>query len=100
MYVGESDCFERRLYQHGYSLRIKDKCSSLVVHEKLNPGHVIDLENAEMAVQVNNLEDRKIMESFLIKNTPNCVNLEEGSIKVDSILNNFLNKSNICKKVV
>ena len=97
VYVGESDNFTRRRYQHSRSLIFDDINSSLVQHN--GRGHHVNLDKSEIIYNTCNVNVRTGLESFLIKNSNNF-NLKSGELKIDYISNKLLKQLNICKKII
>ena len=91
VYIGETDNFQRRTYQHGYALRKSNKFSALVVHEKTNLGHKVNLDASELIVKNSQEINRKILESVLISSCKwKNYNLKEGLMHVDLLMGNCL----------
>ena len=67
VYVGESDDFKRRRYQHSRSIMLLDENSSLVKHNETN-GHNINLDKSEMIYNTSHVPTRRGLESYVIKN--------------------------------
>ena len=92
VYIGETDDFKRRSYQHNYSLRTRGK-SALVSHEVSNNGHKINMGGSELIFHSDLEESRKIMEAFLISNCGGKnYNLKEGSTRVDLLMSSGLKR--------
>ena len=81
------------MYQHGYSLRSGDRNSALHEHREEND-HIIDMNSAKLLVSCHNSDNKKILESFIIKKTNNF-NRNPGEIKIDDTLNNLLKMNRI-----
>ena len=87
-YIGETDDLKRRIYQHKYSLEIGDLSSSLHKH-RIDHNHFIDPNTNRLLFASGNVNHRRLVESFLIKNIPNF-NSDMGSFNIDNFLNNCL----------
>ena len=80
-YIGESDCLERRFQQHKSDLCMEIVPSSILCH-------------------VNNINQRKLIESFLIKNIDN-MNVYRVSIAIDDFISSIMhNKVPFLRKFV
>lgn len=96
-YIGETNDFKRRIYQHQHDLQIDNQHSSLTNHRQ-NHNHSINLNSAHLTKIVHNTQSRKLIESFIIKNTQN-MNLNQGESIIDNTTNIFLKKSKFLSKI-
>ena len=62
-YIGERDFLEIRFQQHKSDLRNCNENSALVKHRD-NTGHAISVKNSYILCHVNNINQRKLIESF------------------------------------
>lgn len=95
LYIGETNNFHTRRYQHSHDLKIDSQNSALTAHRR-NLNHHINLNSASLIKPIHNTENRKIIESFLIKNTHNY-NIHKGDINIDNVQNLYLKKSKTFK---
>ena len=98
-YIGESDCLERRFQQHKSDLRNCNGNSALVKHRD-NTGHAISVKNSSILCHISNINQRKLIESFLIKNIDN-MNVYKASIAIDDFTSSIMhNKVPFLRKFV
>lgn len=97
-YIGETNNINTRIYQHKYDLKIDNLNSSLSIHRR-NFNHTINPNNTTIIKNINNTDNRKIIESYIIKNTKNF-NTQKGEIKIDNSINLYLNKSIWLKNIL
>ena len=97
-YFGETNDFKRRIYQHDYSLRCGDRNSALHQHRE-EKNHTIDMSSARLLFSCQNNENRKFLESFIIKNSNNF-NRSSGEVKIDDILNNLIKDEKFYKNIL
>ena len=99
-YIGESDCLERRFQQYKSNLQYCSGNSALVKHRD-NTGHANSIKNSFISRHVNNKNQRELIESFLIKNIDNNMNVYEASIAIDDFTSSIQQSSYyICSKFV
>ena len=79
-YIGESNCLQRRFQQHKSDLPNCNGNSALVKHRD-NTGHAISVKNSSILCHVNNINQRKLIEFFLIKNFDD-MNVYKASIAI------------------
>ena len=87
-YIGESDNLARRLQQHRTNLRTSNENNAIVKHRN-NNDHAISIDNFSTLYHIGNVNQRKLIESFLIKNIPN-MNLYKTSIKIDNFTSSII----------
>ena len=87
-YIGESDCMERRKQQHRSDLRNCNENSAIVKHRN-DTNHVISVDKFSTVCRISNISQRKLIESFLIKNVDN-MNVYKTSISIDNFTSAFL----------
>ena len=87
-YIGESDCLERRFQQQKSDLINYNGNSALVKHRD-NTGHAISVKNSSILCHVNNINRRKLIESFLMKNIDN-MNVYKASIAIDDLTSSIM----------
>ena len=97
-YFGETNDFKRRIYQHDYSLRCGDRNPALHQHRE-EKNHTIDMSSARLLFSCQNNENRKFLESFIIKNSNNF-NRSSGEVKIDDILNNLIKDEKFYKNIL
>ena len=68
--MGESDDLDRRLQQHKYDISKHTRNSPIVKHISVQD-HPVNINNATTVKIMNNVRQRKVIESFLIKKAPN-----------------------------
>src|SRR5215469_4704573 len=87
LYIGETNDFKRRIYQHEYALRTGDCNSSLLIHrERLN--HRISTNDASLILKSDSAEERALYEAFAINNVNNF-NVNKNNF-IDNFTNNIL----------
>ena len=67
--MGESDDLDRRLQQHKYIS--KHNRNNPIVKHISDQHHPVNINKATTVKIMNNIRQRKVIESFLIKNAPN-----------------------------
>ena len=87
-YIGESDNLARRLQQHRSDLRTSNENNAIVKHRN-SAGHAISIDNFSTLYHIGNVNQRKLIESFLIKNIPN-MNLYKTSITIDNFTSSII----------
>ena len=65
--IEESNCLGRRFQQHISDIRNCNGNSALAKHRD-NTGHAISIKNSPISCLVKNINKRKLIEYFLIKN--------------------------------
>lgn len=98
IYIGETNDYKRRLYQHSLDLTNDNKYSSLTNHRNIH-NHLPNIQNSQLIKSVQNTNNRKLIETFIIKNTQN-INLIKGDIPLDNITNKMLNRSNSLRRTL
>ena len=98
IYIGETNDIKRRLYQHTLDLRNDNKYSSLVNHRQ-SFNHIPNIKNSQLIKTTQNTNNRKLIESFIIKNTQN-MNIIQGDVPLDKTTNKMLNRSNSLRKTL
>ena len=63
IYIGETNDFGRRLYQHKYALKTGDSNSSLHLH-RLRYSHRVSLNDASIICKSDSLDKRLLLECF------------------------------------
>lgn len=96
-YIGETVDLKRRTYQHAYDLRTFNQSSPLVQHT-LNQAHQINIKNPTKLSSIGNLKKRKLIESYVIRNTNN-INRDRGSYTIDDTTNFYLKYSIAIQKL-
>ena len=89
-YIGETNRFSRRLTEHKGDIRRHNQLSSLYVH-MTNNDHLMDFKNSTLLYKSSNYIERRVIESCLIKEYPNC-NLSEGNFKPNPIIKDVILK--------
>src|ERR1700755_2140036 len=97
-YVGETVDFSRRMYQHDYDLRMGNKSSALHQHRCEN-NHKILIKDAKIICREKNIFLRKLLESFVIRNS-NTFNNNKMSLDVDDFVLNSLKLIPKFKKLI
>lgn len=97
-YFGETNDFETRKYQHKYDLSIDSQSSALTNHRSLF-NHTITTNNMISIKHIPNKYNRKLAESFCIKNLHNF-NKQAGEINLDHIQNTYLKTSNFFQSLL
>ena len=87
-YIGESDDLARRLQQHRSDLRTSNENNAIVKHRN-NTDHAISIDNFSTLYHIGNVNQRKLIESFLIKNIPN-MNFYKTSITIDNFTSSII----------
>ena len=88
-YIGESDNIDRRLQQHKNDIRNNNRNNPIVKHiSELD--HPVNIENASIVQFVNDIKRRKLIESFIIKNSNN---IYQCSANIDNATFNILLQS-------
>ena len=64
--MGESDDLDRRLQQHKYDISKRNRNNPIVKHIS-DQDHPVNINNATTVKIMNNVRQRKVIESFLIK---------------------------------
>ena len=82
-YIGECDNLARRLQQDRSDLRTSNENNAIVKHRN-NTDHAISIDNFSNLYHIGHVNQRKLIESFLIKNIPN-MNLYKTNITIDNI---------------
>ena len=90
-YIGESDNIDRRMVQHRNDMRRCDERNSIFKHVSTK-NHNVLISDCNIISRINNVHTRKLVESFLIKNTEN-MNSYEVSVKIDNVTSELLNKN-------
>ena len=90
-YIGESDNLARRLQQHRSDLRTSNENNAIVKH-RTNTDHAISIDNFSTLYHIGNVNQRKIIDSFLIKNIP-TMNLYKTSISIDNFTSSIIYNS-------
>ena len=80
-YIGESDNIDRRMGQHKNDMRRRDERNSIYKHVSTK-NHNVLISDCNIISRINNVHTRKLVESFLIKNTEN-MNSYKVSVKID-----------------
>ena len=89
--IGESDNIDRRLQQHKNDIRNNNRNNPIVKHiSELD--HNVNIENASIVQFVNDIKRRKLIESFIIKNSNNF-NVYQCSFNIDNATFNILLQS-------
>lgn len=97
-YIGETNDYNRRLYQHTHDLKFDNLNSALCVHRS-SLNHNINISSSNLKLSLHNTNIRKFTESFIIKNTNN-INLEKNPLNIDNIYNHFLKNSRFLKNAL
>ena len=93
-YLGQSSKgLANRIDQHKYSVRTGQTSNALFLHMNTF-NHGIDWDNAKVVLYCNDIVRRNIIESALISNNQNLLNVSPGMYKLDA----FISKE-ICKLV-
>ena len=87
-YIGESDNLARRLQQHRSDLRTSNE-NNAIVKRWNNTDHAISIDNFSTLYHIGNVNQRKLIQSFLIKNIPN-MNLYKTSISIDHFTSSII----------
>ena len=87
-YIGENDNLERRLQQHRSDLRTSNENNVIVKHRN-NTDHAISIDNFSTLYHIGNVNQRKLIESFLIKNIHN-MNLYKTIISIDNFTSSII----------
>ena len=87
-YIGVSDNITRRLQQLRSDLRTSNENNVIVKHGN-NTDHVISIDNFSTLFHIGNVNQRKLMESFLTKNIPN-MSLYKTSITIDNFTSSII----------
>ena len=90
-YIGESDNIDRRMGQHRNDMRRCDERNSIFKHVSTK-NHNVLISDCNIISRINNVHTRKLVESFLIKNTEN-MNSYEVSVKIDNVTSELLKKN-------
>ena len=90
-YIGESDNIDRRLQQHKNDIRNNNRNNPIVKHIS-EFDHPVNIENASIVQFVNDIKRRKLIESFIIKNSNNF-NVYQCSVNKDNDTSNILLQS-------
>ena len=90
-YIGESDNIDRRLQQHKSDIRNNNRNNPIVKHiSELD--HPVNIKNASIVQFVNDIKRRKLIESFIFKNSNNF-NVYQCSVNIDNATSNILLQS-------
>ena len=90
-YIGESDSIDWRMGQHKNDVRRCDERNSIFKHDSTK-NHNVFISDCNIISRINNVHTRKLVESFLIKNTENMNNYEV-SVKIDNVTSELLKKN-------
>lgn len=78
-----------RLKQHKYSVRTGQMSNGIFLHLN-NFNHRINWEGAKVLLYCNNITKRNIIESALIRNSSNLMNISQGMYKLDRFIINHI----------
>jgi len=84
-YIGETNDFKRRMYQHEYALRTGDINSSLYNH-RVEMNHRIRTSDAGLIMKTDSAEKRLLYEAFIINN------VDSFNINKNNLIDRFTNK--------
>ena len=87
-YIGETDDFERRMKNHRNDIR-NEKTTNPIVKHILENDHRVNIGNSKLVKRVNNVNERKLIETILINNVPNF-NIYQNSFNIDISVSNIL----------
>ena len=90
-YIGESDNLARRLQQHRFDFRTSNENNAIAKHRN-NTDHAISIGNFSTLYHIGNVNQRKLIETFLMKNIAN-MNLYKTSISIDNFTSSIIYNS-------
>ena len=82
---------DRRMGQHRNDMRRCDERNSIFKHVSTK-NHNVLISDCNIISRINNVHTRKLVESFLIKNTEK-MNSYEVSVKIDNVTSELLKKN-------
>ena len=87
-YIGETNNYDRRLYQHRYDRR-NINTNNAIVNHTINTTHNVNIDNNIVIHKINNTNKRKLLESILINNTKNFNN-HRNNYNFDPLSNSLI----------